>query len=308
MILRHISFGFAFSLVVASPGFAQDALPAAEPVPATKPAKVKPATPPVKTEREILTEQLASPDAAVQQAAVDRIKEMLAKPPEMDDDGQPKLATRAKLSPNWLPALMKAKRYDDVEIIALLGITTNAAESKAVSLIQKTRVQAFLNAGKHEAALSAAKAYYNVCGMAETEAAIDLLSLCLINARPTDKGIARKFKVQQIALATTQPTTAPSTEIGENILKSIPIDAKPFETAIKQINFSNYSNLVAKGNLLLLCDRAKEAKECFDSAADLAKGEKELIVITEGVARSLRAESGAIGPANSYIIAQQGGQ
>lgn len=314
MVWRNIFLGVLASFVVAASCSGQDVAvePAAPPVavPTTKPAKVKPATPPVKTESAILTEQLSSADPAAQQAAIDRIKEMLSKPAEVDDDGVAKPASRARLSSAWLPALLKAKRFDDVESIAVQGMVHGAGELKLVSPAQKARVQAFLNTGKHNEALAAAKAYYNVCSMAETEGAIDLLSLCLINARSSEKGIARKFKVQQIALATTQPSTMPSadaaTDTGENILKSISVDAKTFEPAIKQITLSNYSNLVAKGNLLLLCDRAKEAKECFESAADLAKGEKEMMTITEGIARSIRAETGAIGPANAYIIAQQG--
>lgn len=277
-------------------------------VTATQPA-IKPA--PKKSEADLLAEQIAGPDAAAQQAAVDRIKALLAEAPDTDDLGRPK-APKVKFNSKWTTALLKVRRYDDAEALAVQGILQAPSDSKQVAMLQKARVQALLASGKYDAALAAAKAYYNVCGMAETEGAIDLLSMTLINARPNDKGIARKFKAQQIAAATTQPSADPSitppAEAGENILKTIAVDAKPFEAELRKFDFDDYPNLIAKGNLLLLCDRAKEARENFEAAHDLAKGPPQLSAVTESIARAIRAEAGAIGPANSYILAQQQGQ
>lgn len=304
MLGKRVSVLLFLVTVAVSPTWAQDqTAPGQPPAPTTKPAKPK-SEPKTKTEAELLAEQIINPDHTIQQAAVDRIKALLAEPPDTDEMGRPK-APKVKFNSRWTTALLKSKRYIDAENLALQGILTAPMDSKQVAMLQKTRAQAFLASGKYDLAMAAAKAYYNVCGMAETEGAIDLVSLTLINARPDDKGIARRFMAQQIAAATTQPATMPA-DAGNNILKTITVDAKPFEEALKKFDFDDYQNLIAKGNLLLLGDRPKEARECFETAHDLAKGASQLSAVTEAIARAIRAEAGAIGPANSYILTQQG--
>ncbi len=281
---------------------AEVASSAKQPIPAPQAVKPK-ATPQPASETGTLINQLRNPDPAKQQDAIDRLKAIMAQPQEVNDDGRPKRPS-VRVESRWLGWVLQGKHYDDVEVFAVYGIVNNPGDSLNVSAFQKSRTQAFLAAGRYDQALSAAKAYYNVSTMRDTEGAIDLLCVCLMNARPNDKGIARKFKAQQVALATTQPAEAvPAAE--ENILKSITVDAKPFEDTLKQITVSDYSNLIAKGNLLLLSDQTKEAKACFMAAGDLAFSEKQLSAVTECIARAIRAEAGAIGPANSFILSKQ---
>jgi hypothetical protein len=52
--------------------------------------------------------------------------------------------------------------------------------------------------------------------------------------------------------------------------------------------------------------RGKEANECFEASGDLARGEKPPSVVTASITRAIRAEAGAIAPANSCILAEQG--
>ena len=180
---------------------------------------------------------------------------------------------------------------------------------------------------KTDQALSAAKVYYNVCLLKNTSDAIDLVALCLARARPHDMTAVHQFKLEQIAGAATQPagdpahqsqtqleTQAPGQSPGTqatssqtladlqgSVLDTIPIDPKPYEEAIANINPLNYRDFAAKGNLLLLAGRAKEARELLEQAVDLAP-EKETAAAIENVARVLRAEHGCVGPANAYIL------
>ncbi|HSI14600.1 MAG TPA: hypothetical protein VK961_21290 [Chthoniobacter sp.] len=292
-----------FPLACCTLVFAQDvplvsspSTPSTNSPPSTKPAKPK-------SESAILAEQLASEDGAVQQQALDKVKEVLAKPPVMDDDGKPR--PQMQVDVLWVRSLIKVRRYEDAESLALAGILRKP-DGMWVAAFQKARSQALLAAGKHDAALSAAKAYYNVCQMKDTAAAIDQIGLCLINARPTEKGLATKFKTQQVNAATTQPSGQPAAPIEDNVLKSVTIDPKPYEQAIQAITISQFGDLVGKGNLLLLADRAKEAKDAFETAMELAQKPKDTATAIEGVARAIRAETGSIGAANAYIISQQG--
>ncbi len=295
-IHRILQVGVLSSCFLCAGGYAQNA------------AKPAPTTTRPKSEIDVINDGLNSRDPAEQQAAVDRIKELIGDPQDIDDSGKPKPA-KYTVQGKWLTSLMKAKRYDDVDAFAVNGILRAAGQTNVLADLQRTRIQSLMAAGKYDAALSAAKAYYNVCKMADTEAAIDFLCAALVKARTNEKGLAKKFKAQQIALAaapTTQPAGNTASPAGENLLKSITIDAKPFEASIADRSANDINGLLAKGNLYLLCDRAKEARECFESASEMATDPKQSAMMTESVARAIRAETGAIGPANAYILAQQG--
>lgn len=251
-----------------------------------------------------LAARLGDRDLTVQQAALDRVRELVAEPPEVSPRGQVKYAV--KVDTAWLKSLMKVRRYDDAASLALQGMLREPSNMAGVTAFAKYRTQALTAAGKHEEALAAAKGYYNVCTLKNSAGAIDLVAQCLQSAHSDDAAIARRFKVQQIELATTQPTTTLPANVDANVLRSIKVDATPFLQAVDTFKLGDFNSLSAQGNLLLLADRPAEAKKCFEQSLQIATGDVQLAKAIEGVARAIRAETGAIGPANAYVIAQRG--
>jgi hypothetical protein len=273
---------------------------------ATKPASSAPAkAEKVKPEAAILAEQLADSDAAVQNKAYARIREILDAPIEYNREGVAVL----NVDPRWVRGLIAAGRYADAEQLAVEGILRAPSNSMGVSTLQKYRLEAFIAAKNNEKALTAAKAFYNVCTLPQSAIAVDQVSLCLARSNPDDRGIAQRFKAQQVALATTRPaesTSATTQPADQNLIKRLSIDATPFEPTLQRLTAQDYRTLLGRGNLLLLCDRGAEARQCFEKAIGLATAPKQLTAAMDGVARAIRAEHGAIGPANAYILAQRG--
>jgi hypothetical protein len=226
----------------------------------------------------------------------------------------------------WVKWLMDAEQYDLVDRAGLVAIVERPQVSNVVSDIQAARVEALLAQGKNDRALVEAKRYYNVVTLKQTDAAIDLLAAALGRASPAvlgsgkpEAGLATRFRQQQLAGAQ-KPSYDDRTGVppylnrvrepgesaaGDNVLHSIELDAAPFEKAIEKISSgTGYADLMGRGNLLLLSGRPTEAKQCFRRAAEAetTRG-KNLIAALEGVARAIRAEDGAVGRANAFILA-----
>lgn len=205
-----------------------------------------------------------------------------------------------------LGTLMRAKRYPDAESIALELIGRNPIHPGATASLEKLRAQALLEEDKPAEALTAAAIYYNTARLKDTSDAITLVAQCLMFGRPDEPGIARRFKRQQMAGASTQPVASPGENLGPPVLASIKIDPKPYEATIAKIKPRSYRDFLNKGNLLLLAGRFKEAHQAFENAYDLAS-DKAMPEAIENVARAIRAENGCVGPANAYILSLQQG-
>jgi len=208
-----------------------------------------------------------------------------------------------------LRILLDAKRYSDLDAMALAQILKGPGYTLGTAAMEKLRAQSFLAAGNGAAALSAAKAYYNVARLKDTADAIDTISLCLAAAHPDDPEIVQRFKEQQVAWATAAPSTQPDqtpadATLGDPILAGIQLDSKPFDAAIAGIDLDEYAQFVSKGNLLLLAGRAAEAHEVFNKAVPIAPAAK-AGEAAESVARAIRAEAGCVAPANAYILSLQ---
>ena len=236
-----------------------------------------------------LQADLAGPDDARVAAAARRVEELAA-------------ADRSSKT-SRLRMLVQAKRYAEADAAAAHLIARFAGDTQTVASLQKFRVQTLLAAGKPAEALSAAKAYYDVA-LAQTADAINTVALCLVWAEPKEKGIARRFKRQQVAGAATRPAAEADPDLGEPILPAVRVDGGPLEAAIAAIQPDDYAKYVAKGNLLLAAGRAKEARAVFEDAYDLAEGQ-DVGPAVENVARAIRAESGCVGPANAYLLSLQ---
>jgi hypothetical protein len=220
----------------------------------------------------------------------------------------PRLAYMS-LTSKWLKPMLKHKLYDEVESLALEGLLSNPASATGRANMQECRVRGFLAAGKYPQALAAAKGYYNVCLLSDTAEAIELLAEALGYARgQEDPGIVVRFKLQQaqgakIPKEISSPMALPS-ELGENVLKSIKVDAQPYAQRLDAALAApdSFGARNGAGNLLLLSDRPTEAKLQFERAAKLATDERQLSTAIENIARAIRAQDALIGRANAFVM------
>ena len=271
-------------------------LPIALAEPPAVPAS-QPSTNPVTLKIEAITGQLESGEAAQVDSAVGIIKDMVKVRVDPHAGSAARSAARKAFSERWSDKLLTLKRYDDVELIALTILITQADQS-TIAAVQKLRMRAFHAAGKEEQALGVAKSYYNACGFKETSDAVALVVTALAHARDGDT--VRRFRAQQAAGAATQPA-AGGPDLGPSVLASIKVDAEPFKAAIDAIDAWELKETYEKATLLLLADRAKEARELMQKAYDMATTPGDLNTTTEGVARAMRAEDGSVARANQWL-------
>ena len=183
-------------------------------------------------------------------------------------------------------------------------IPANPRDTWAVEQSQRKRIDALLKVGRSDDALAAAKALFLVSGIGSTQYCIHKLAECFKAANPRDSSIVSTFKLQQLALASSDPAlrAKQSKDLGENVLASIPIDPKPYDKAIDALaGKKDYDSLYAKGNLLLLSGRVPEARKAFE-AAYLAAPPGELKYATEGLMKVIKAEDLSIGRMNQTIL------
>ena len=198
----------------------------------------------------------------------------------------------------WLPALMNTRHYQEAADVSLAAAAGRPGIDGIEPLLE-FRVKALLALNQPEAALSAAKSYYNVCQLKSTGNAVTLVASCLAAAHPEDTGIAARFRYQQaMASAAAYGTTRPSVQV--SMLQSVHVDGQPYHDAILNIVDS-----VGKANLLLAADRPTEAEAIFRKIYLSAQTQAELSTGIDGIARSLRAEDGNVGRADSWLLALQ---
>jgi tetratricopeptide (TPR) repeat protein len=221
---------------------------------------------------------------------------------------------------NWLKAdssdreeilglLVQTKHFADLDDLARKMILADPSDSGQIGQVEAVIVRSYIAQKKPQEALSAARVYYNICPLYDTSRAISLVSLCLAKARPDQAGLIRRFKKQQIEGGNAQPAPGPASQPAQadNILLGIPIDPKPWAKAIDDITTDDFKSYVAKGNLLLLAGRTKEALENFKQAYEIAEDDQSAEAV-ENEARALRADSGTVGPANAFITRVRNGQ
>jgi tetratricopeptide (TPR) repeat protein len=200
--------------------------------------------------------------------------------------------------------LIGARRYAEVEEFANAGSLAVARDTWPVEQLQRFRVRALTAQGKHKEALAAAKGLFNVSGFGSTSHCYQVLIDSLKAARPDDPALVNRFKWQQLALAAEDPKVRAeqSKDLGPLVMDSIEVDGRPFEKAIEaRKDAADYEGLYARGNLLLLAGRAREAREVFTRVYDMAP-EKELAYAAEGLAKAIKAEHGSVGRANEWVL------
>jgi len=242
-----------------------------------------------KTESQIIAElmdKLTGPDAAARRTAIEAIKL------RMNTRGLNELRT------TWLRAMIKAKLYQEAADLAWEGVLNYPWETRSVETVLTHRVDALLALGKPQEALAAAKSLFNVASMGGTSDAILKLAECLNAARPEEKDVFVHFRDEQIAGAATQP--AKGARSGPTVMSSIKVEATPYLEALKKLTGEDYQSLLGRGNLLLMADRGKEAREIFERMYSLAG--TDLVESSEAIARSMKAEDGSIGRANTWVL------
>lgn len=197
--------------------------------------------------------------------------------------------------------MLETKRYDELEKYAVATIRREASEVMPIQKCQAARVRAKLLAGKPADALVQAKALYNVCSLKETNTAIELLCQCLYEANKDGDGVGmvKRFRQEQVdgaVAATAAPTTRPRSMLSGISAQS----AVMTEIPGKGRSAGDVKSLLARGNLLLLADRPQEAEALFRKAQTMPSSNAEFA--TEGVARAIRAQDGAVGRANAWIM------
>jgi hypothetical protein len=203
-----------------------------------------------------------------------------------------------------------AKRYDLCDRAAAHGTIIAATQLPWVEKFLEMRVQAKLKQDKAAEALPLARSYYNVCSLTRTSAAIDLVSMCMIedHTSPNPTAAARKFRMQQVKGATapaaasaSDATSAAAKE--KSVLDDLKVDGAAYEKAARELEArgDNYLRLIERGNLLLLANQPTAAKALFNKAYAVAS-DAQLAEATESVARAMRAEDGTVGRANAWIL------
>lgn len=247
-----------------------------------------------------ITAQLAAREEGSRRAALGQIERFL-----QSDPGQAAVYLRS----GWLKSLVDAREYAAVERLAARGIVALPQDVGSVEALQQARIKALLADGKTEAALAAARGWFNVASLNGTASALLQVAECLNAAHPEDLQLVRRFQAEQVAGAATLPEQASTSQLAKppasqpaSVLRSIAaVDAKAFQAAAEAITAEDFYSLTGKGNLLLLANNPEEAMPIFERAYAVA-AEGQLAIATESIARCIKAQDGTIGRANAWVM------
>jgi hypothetical protein len=201
-----------------------------------------------------------------------------------------------ELQASWMKALLDSRRYQDVLTITDYAILAEPQYTWAMSFLLDSRITAELQMGRPMEALQDAKRLYNVAPMAETNAAMILLSQCLAAAYPNDTEIMHKFIIEQVEGSQT-------VGISSSVLSSIKLDPSNYIGKYK-LDPTIDSYLSGEGNLLLLAGKPQDALEVFQSASPSAKSAAGHHINVNDIARAMKARDGTIAGANYYLRSQ----
>lgn len=234
-----------------------------------------------------INQQLTSDDPAIRQLAIDAIRARLSSRGLSD------------LRSYFLRPLVNAKLNADIVNLSMEGILQFPGETRSVEQTLIARIKALLALGKVEEALANAKSLFNIATMSGTSEAILVVAECLNAAKPDDPELFNRFRDEQIAgAAASGSTTQPA--VKSTVLAGIKVDPKPYEDALRRFTAEDASGLMARGNLLLLADRVKDARPIFQRLYSLAGSD--VNEASEALARLIKAEDGTIGRANAWVL------
>ncbi|HEV8293099.1 MAG TPA: hypothetical protein VGP94_14285, partial [Tepidisphaeraceae bacterium] len=145
----------------------------------------------------------------------------------------PRQAVDRLLNRGGLAILMQARRYDDLEALAVPAIVSASRDTWQMEQLQRFRVAAFNEGGKSNESLAAARAQFNVAGMGSVPNDLTTIATALRGAFPNDQAIVNRFKLQQLAGAQSNSEQRKKllAELGESVMGSIQVDGTPFKDA-----------------------------------------------------------------------------
>ena len=183
------------------------------------------------------------------------------------------------------------------------------------------RVDLLLTLGRSQEALANARSLFNVSSMTGTTNAIEVMVRCLQANYPQDREILRRFRQEQQdgstgspqAVSTSSPqagsTSSPQAgasasaappPAASTLMAGIKIDPAPYEEAALDL-LDDYKGLTARGNLLLLAGKPREAREVFERVYEAAP-DWELGIEAKSFARCLKAQDGTSGRATAFVL------
>jgi tetratricopeptide (TPR) repeat protein len=187
-----------------------------------------------------------------------------------------------------------------------LSLTSEPWKLSVVDSTQRACIKNLMARGQYERALSEAKSYYSVIELAKTKEAVKLMTAVLSKAR--GHAIAERFRREQTLDSFTSSDTGARRE-HDDVLQTIKLDSSKYEQAIQRLQNEpeNIQSLIGCGNLLLLAGRASDARECFESALQLAVRGKagkpgKASSALEGIARAIRDEGGSAIQADAFVL------
>jgi hypothetical protein len=207
---------------------------------------------------------------------------------------------------------------DDVERKGLPSVTTPlnveiasseiVTKSWSMTLVENRERDAakrFLSLGEYDAALSAAKAYYDVVELSKTQDAVKLLTTVLRHSRGDQ--VASQFKKEQEPSKASELRT--STDAGQcSVLQTITLDPTVYQSQIAEFQGAtdDFRSMIVCGDLCLLSDKPRDARTCFEIALQIANMEKvekppRTLVALEGIAKAIRDEDGSARRTDLFI-------
>jgi tetratricopeptide (TPR) repeat protein len=185
-----------------------------------------------------------------------------------------------------------------------LTIFTRPWSTPFVQARQRDKAKELFAAGAYQQALEAAVSFYNVCELSKTTEATKLIAAIL--SRTRGKRVAEEFDREQ-GLASDATASEPGVN-GTPIFRTIDHDSTSYDWKITELEATpeNFNSMIARGNLLLLSGRPKEARLYFEFALQFANAEHlelpdRTATAVEGIARTIRDEDGCAQRADAFI-------
>jgi hypothetical protein len=174
--------------------------------------------------------ELSSPDDTVRKAAIKMMEDAFA--------ANPRVAAEQIYKKRLAGPLFDSGHYDEAADFTLLCIQKQPGQLDRVYYALTLRAKSLSKLGKHDEALATAKSLYNWCLVKDTPKAIDIIADCLTAAYPNDPGKAKRFKLQQLAGGSDQPSTL---DLGPSIFAEIKVDPARSRDALTCILGAGFS-------------------------------------------------------------------
>lgn len=230
--------------------------------------------------------RLGSIDPVMSKQALDQVcHELLSDPDSVE-------GALCFLKENGLRALRIRQQYEEIAQVCLLAAHSAADSTEDVEFFMQNRIRALLKLQKTKEALANSRSLFNVSRLESTSTALLLVAECVASNHVADYDIVNRFKHEQFLLASMQNDLVSD----NSIMNSIPISDNAGAAQLEKAK-----SLRAKGNLLLLAGRSKEARELFEQQFDSVQSDRKKAVAID-VARAIKAENGGIGQANRWLV------